>query len=368
MKILVFGPKEPMGGVEAIVLDYAKQLIQLGCECDFLQYEKYPELEQKIRALGGNILYATGRRENYIQYKKDLKHIFNTNKYDAVWCNYSGLTNIDILKLAKKAGVPIRITHSHASGFSWGSPLMKILVPIMHYRNKFVIDKYATEIWACSKKSGRFMYPKRLQNRVRVWNNAISLERFKPDSQKRNELRKQYGFEDSLVVGHIGRICREKNQHFLLEVFAHFSKNEPNAKMLFLSDSANGEIIEFSKTLGVYEKIIFLTGKQELCALYNAMDVFFLPSIIEGLPLTLLEAQSCGVPCVTSTGVSYEADVTGYMEFLSLEDDFSKWCSALKSASQKRIKNPYELVAEHNYDIVAEGKKMFEFFVVNTSK
>ena len=153
MRILIFGPKEPMGGVETIVLAYAQRLISYGCECDFLFYEYYPTLEKRIADFGGKIIHATHRRKNFSQYKQDVNNLFKT-KYDAVWCNYCGLTNIDLLKLAKKADVPIRITHSHVSALSWGNPLMRFLVPILHYKNKPLIDRYANEIWACSLKSG----------------------------------------------------------------------------------------------------------------------------------------------------------------------------------------------------------------------
>ncbi len=360
MKILIFGPKEPLGGVETIVLAYAKQLISKGCECDFLFYENYPTLEKRIENIGGKCLHATSRRNNYSQYKKDIKSIFKT-KYDAVWCNFSGLTNIDLLKLAKKAGVNIRISHSHTSGLSWGSPLMRILVPLMHYKNKAVIGKYATHIWACSQKSGHFMYPKKLWNKLFIWNNAVSINVFCPNSQKRADCRKAFGIDDKLVIGHIGRICREKNQLFLLKVYKEFLNKNENAHLLFLSDAPNDEIVSFANTLGISSKITFLTGPQDLTALYNAMDVFFLPSIVEGLPLTLLEAQACGVPCVISTGVSREGDVSGFVEYLPLDENITSWCDALESAAKKRIPDPTDAIISHNYDIKTEGEKMYNY-------
>lgn len=364
MKILIFGPKEPLGGVETIVLAYAKELILKGCECDFLLYESYPILEERIKSIGGRSLFATSRRKNYSQYKKDIENIFKT-KYDAVWCNFSGLTNIDLLKLAKKKGVPIRIAHSHTSALSWGSPLMRILVPIMHCKNKAIIDKYATHIWACSLKSGHFMYPKKLWDKLTVWNNAVNVDVFYPDDQKRSACRNNFGIDDKLVIGHIGRICREKNQYFLLNVYKEFLKNHTNAHMLFLSDAPNDEIVSYALNLGINDKVTFLTGAQDLPALYNAMDVFFLPSIVEGLPLTLLEAQACGVPCVISTGVSHEGNVSGFVDYLSLDENVLSWCNALSAASQKRITIPKESIIKHNYDINTESEKMYCFFKEN---
>ncbi len=361
MKILIFGPKEPLGGVETIVLAYAKRLIEKGCECDFLLYENYPTLESRIAAIGGKIIHAASRRKDYSQYKKDVKALFNT-KYNAVWCNYSGFTNIDLLKLAKKAGVPIRVAHTHTSGLSWGNPLMRILVPAMHYWNKPSIGKYATDLWACSLKSGHFMYPKKLWNKIKIWNNAVDLSCFYPDSNLRQEQRNAFGIDDKLVIGHVGRICREKNQRFLLSVYKEFLNRNPNTHLIFLSDAQNDEIINFSKELNVYDKITFLSGKQNLISLYNAMDVFFLPSIVEGLPLTIFEAQACGVPCVVSTGVSEEGNITGFVKYISLDSDYSVWCEEIEYAAKQRIANPKELIIKNNYDIITESEKMYNFF------
>jgi glycosyltransferase involved in cell wall biosynthesis len=364
MKILIFGPKEPMGGVETIVLAYAKRLISYGCDCDFLFYESYPTLEKIITDMGGKVLHAASRRANYSQYKADVSNIFKT-KYDAVWCNFSGLTNIDLLKLAKKAKVPVRIVHSHTSALSWGSPLMRILVPLMHYKNKPVINKYATDIWACSLKSGHFMYPKKVWNKIKVWNNAVDLSAFYPDDALRAETRQAFGVENKLVIGHIGRSCREKNQHFLLNAYKEFLITHPNTHLIFLSDASNDTLVNFAKELNIENNITFLTGKQHLAALYNAMDVFFLPSIVEGLPLTIFEAQACGIPCVVSTGVSQEGNITGFVNYISLESDFKVWCDALENSAQKRIENPKALIIENNYDINTESKKMYAFFEEN---
>ena len=361
MKILIFGPKEPLGGVETIVLAYAKRLIEKGCECDFLLYESYPTLESRIAAIGGKVIHAASRRTNYKQYKKDVKALFERS-YDAVWCNYSGLTNIDLLKLAKKAGVKVRIAHTHTSGLSWGSPLMRILVPIMHYYNKPKIDKYATNLWACSYKSGHFMYPKRLWKKIRIWNNAVDLSAFYPDDELRHKTREDLCINDKFVIGHVGRICREKNQHFLLKVYKEFLNRRDDAHLIFLSDAQSGEMVDFANELGIADKITFLSGKQNLPSLYNAMDVFFLPSIIEGLPLTIFEAQACGTPCVVSTGVSEEGNITGFVKYISLDSDYKVWCNALENTAAKRIENPKELIIKNNYDIITESEKMFNFF------
>ncbi|MBO5211553.1 MAG: glycosyltransferase [Clostridia bacterium] len=359
MKILIFGPKVELGGIETIVLGYAEQLIKNGCECDFLLYKSCPILEEKIKSIGGNCIFAASRRTNYSQYNSDLNNIFKTN-YTAVWCNFDGLTNIDLLKRAKKAGIPFRIVHSHTSALPKVKSYMKVVVPLLHYLNKPFIDKYATDFWACSQKSGYFMYPKRLWDKIRIWNNCINPTLFYENEKKRLEFRQKFNLSDKLVIGHVGRICYEKNQYYLLRVFKELLNRRSDAHLIFLSD-ANDSLKEYATELEIIKNVTFLTGKYDLPSLYNAMDVFFLPSIIEGLPLVALEAQACGTPCVISTGVTRECDVSGYVDFLSLENDISCWCSALENASQKRIPNATEAISSHNYDITAEGKKMFNF-------
>lgn len=360
MKILIFGPKVELGGIETIVLGYAEQLIKSGCECDFLLYKSCPVLEGRIKSIGGNCIYAASRRTNYSQYNSDLNNIFKT-KYTAVWCNFDGLTNIDLLKRAKKAGVPLRIVHSHTSALPKVKSYMKIAVPLLHYLNKPFIDKFATDFWACSQKSGHFMYPKRLWSKIQIWNNCVNPNLFYENKQKREQFHKDFNLGGKLVIGHIGRICFEKNQQFLLRVFKELLNRRNDAHLILLSDAPNNTLVDYATELGIIDNVTFLTGKYDLPTLYNAMDVFFLPSIIEGLPLVALEAQACGTPCVISTGVTRECDVSGFVDFLPLESDISCWCSALENATQKRIPNPTESIASHNYDIINEGRKMFDY-------
>ncbi len=360
MRILIFGPKIELGGIETIVLGYAEQLIKNGCECDFILYKSCPILEKKINNIGGKYVFATSRRLNYLQYKKDIKEIFQT-KYDAVWCNFDGLTNIDLLKRAKKAGVPLRIVHSHTSALPKVKSYMKILVPLLHHLNKPFIDKYATDFWACSLMSGHFMYPKKLWNKIRVWNNCINPSIFYKNEQKREQCRQDLNLKGKLIVGHVGRICFEKNQYFLLRVFKELLIRRNDAHLIFLSDAPNNVVVDYATELGIINNVTFFTENYDLPTIYNAIDVFFLPSIIEGLGLTAIEAQACGVPCVVSLGVSRECDVSGFVDFLPFENDVSVWCDALENAAQKRIINPEQLINKHNYNIQIEGRKMYDF-------
>ncbi len=359
MEILIYGLKESLGGVEIVVLNYAKHLIKENIKCVFLISDKHNTLKEKITRVGGEYITCTTRQENLREYKTRLENIFQNNDFDAVWCNLSGLTNIDILKLAKNYNIPLRICHSHTANLSHQGFLMKFLVPFLHYKNRLFIKNYATHFWACSKKSGEFMFPKSVQNEVQIWHNAIDTDRFSKNEKLRLKSRKQLNIESNYVIGHIARICKEKNQEFLLKIFSEVLKKNKNAKLLFIGDGQDKEnLISLAKQLGIFNNVIFLGEQFETEKYYNAMDVFCLPSLYEGLGLVLIEAQSCGVPCVTSINVPKESDVTNTTQFLNF-DDINGWCDAL--LSPKKIKNPMQYIIKSGYDIKTQAKKMAEF-------
>lgn len=360
MKILIYGLKESIGGIELVVLNYAKQLIKAKIECVFIINPNHDILKQKIISIGGEYIPCPTRRENLSEYKKCLKGTFKNNSFNAVWCNFSGLTNIDILKLAKKHSIPLRICHSHTSALSHSGIFMKFLVPFLHYKNRLFINKFATHFWACSKKSGEFMFPKKIHKKIQIWHNAIDTDRFHPNIPLGEETRQELGIQNNYVIGHIARICKEKNQEFLLKIFRQVLNRNKTAKLLFIGDGEEiKDLICLSKQLGIYNDILFLGERFNTEKYYNAMDVFCLPSLNEGLGLVLIEAQSCGVPCVVSDFVPKESDITNTTKFLNFQN-FDNWCDALLNPPKPQ--NPKKAVIKNGYDIKNQGEKMADFF------
>ena len=135
-RILITGLKEPLGGVENAILAYTENFDESEIITDFAFI--CGEISFANRINNGNIIYLPNRVRHPITYRKKLKQIFESTQYDALWCNYSGLTNIDFLKMAKKHGVKKRIIHSHAARYTWGNIVMKYLVPFFHKKNHFL--------------------------------------------------------------------------------------------------------------------------------------------------------------------------------------------------------------------------------------
>lgn len=364
VNVLVFGLKEPVGGLEKVVQEYVKPLKATHkINFDFLLFDKNFSAKKEFEE-SGSIVYITSRKENYNKYKTELKNIFEAKTYDAVWGNYTGLTNIDLLITAKEYNVPVRIAHSHVAALSWGSTLMKYVVKVLHHYNKARISDFATHYWGCSELACSFMFPEEKKDKFTVIKNAVDLSVFSPDKTKGDEMRKQLNIPaDATVVAHVARMCKEKNQAFLLTVFAGVLKKLPDAVLLFVGDGEYREQLEARvRELGIEENVIFTGHRSDVADYLQAADVFVLPSIAEGLGLCAIEAQATGVPCVVSDVVPREIDISGTTEFVSLDDSAEKWADTVIFCSKKAIPDPTKCVIDNNYEIKTQAEKIYSVF------
>ncbi len=351
MRILVWEIKDPVGGVENVVMNYVRRFDHEKVIVDCLVKGRSFAYASELADYGGQVFYMPPHLPRANAYRKRLREIFENGRYDAVWCNFSGLTNLDVLICAKEYGVPVRAAHSHAASLTWGGRLARFIVPVLHHLNKLRIHKYATDYLACSRDAGAFMFPAKCQKSVKLMKNAIEVERFRFDGSKREAVRREYNCTD-LVVGHVARMCREKNQLFLLDVMAAIVRLRPGAKLLFLGDGELREdITAHCRELGLDENVLFLGNRSDVYNYLSAMDVFLLPSLTEGLPLSVIEAQSCGIPCVMSDAVPREADVTGAVRFVPLKAGPAAWAEAAIAQSEVKIPEPAAAVGAAGYDI-----------------
>ncbi len=363
-RVLIYGPKDPVGGVEKIVFDYVRNVTQKheDISFDYLQYGDSFSMEEDLKAIGCRVLYVPSRKANMKAYKRAMENVFRDTPYIAVWGNYSGLTNIDLLVLAKKYGVPMRIAHSHGSRLYWGSPIMKYVVCVLHYYNKiFRLTGYATHYWACSDVAGRFMFPRSIQKQITIIPNAVDTKSFYPDRNVGMAIRQSLNIpQDSLLVGHVARICEVKNQLFLLRIIAELIKIRPDAKLLFVGDGELRQQIEDQiRTAGLQENVIMTGNRNDVPDLLRAMDVFVLTSFSEGLSVSAVEAQASGLPCIVPTTVSPETDLTGHVTFLSLEDSPRTWAEAIVQASAGSTERSAERILTGGHDIAGAAEQLY---------
>ncbi len=362
-RILIYGLKDPIGGVENLILSYVSRFPCERIVCDYVVFGSPFSREAEITARGGRVYVLPNRIRRPLQYRKALRTVFENERYDAVWANFAGLTNLDVLRVGKRYGVPIRIAHSHGTRLYWTGRLMRVLVPLFHTVNKPKVKRYATHFWACSQPAGRFLFPPAVWERVSVLPNAVDTAVFSPSAEKRQEMRRSLGLDNAPVVGHIARLSAEKNQLFLLEAFQALYQRCKDARLLLVGDGECRELLEdAAQRLGIADAVIFTGFQTDTAAYYRACDVFVLPSLSEGLGLSLIEAQACGVPCIASTAVPKEADVTDTVRFLDLQEPISVWADAMEQAIGQAVPNAAAAIRNAGYDLSCEADKLLEFF------
>ena len=364
MKVLQIGMGNVSGGLEAFVMNYYRILVHMDVQFDFVcMYDKIA-YEEEIRKLGGKIYYIPNVKKNYRGYIKELKNILKETKYDAVHVNMLSAANIVPLRVAYTMKIPKIIAHSHSSSCPG------LIRKMMDWWNRPKIAKYATDRIACGEMAGRWLFgDKVFQNgQVKVINNAIQAERFSFSEEERASLRKKLGWENKTVIGHVGRFDIPKNHDRMIDILQQIV-SEKEEVILCLVGPKEGlytQIKEKTVRKGLEDKVYF-AGRQENIRRYlSAMDVFLFPSVFEGVPFALIEAQANGLSCVMSDAVSEEAIVfSERVRRLSLEEDNIQWAMTVMRMSCMHREDAASIkkkLSDAHFNIETEAKYLKDLY------
>lgn len=343
------------GGVEAVVMNYYRNIDRKKIQFDFIvDNDSTCPQKAEIESLGGQVIFVPPYSK-IKEYAKMLKKIFLNNKYKIVHSHITTL-NVFPLRIAKKCGIPVRISHAHST-----SGKGEFVRNLIKYTLRPFSKIYATHYFACSEYAGKWLYGKKSykKGQIYVLNNAIDVEKFKFDSDTRNEIRKRLNVGDGcILVGHIGRFVMQKNHLFLLEIFNSIYKKNKNVKLLLIG---NGPMMaSVKKRISEYElgnSVIILESTEEAYKYYNAMDIFMLPSIYEGLPVVGVEAQCNGLICYFSDKITKEVFLLESSKFFKL--DVKKWVESFMNENIKRTE--YEI--KNTYNIYYEAKILEKIYL-----
>jgi len=330
-RILVMGMSKDRGGMETCIMNYYRHIDKSKFQFDFISYNEKPYCAEEIEALGGRYFVVTGRSVDFKKNKAELREIFETygHEYEGLWYNCCIISDLNIFKLAKEFQIPKRIVHSHNS-----RPMGNFVTNFLHKINKKKITKYATNFWACSMSAAKFFFNGSVinSNKFKVITNAVDVEEYKFNPETREKIREELSLGGDLVLGNAGRMTDQKNQLFLLDIFAELVKLDPASTLVIAGyGELDSELHEKASNLGIYDKVRFLGQTSNVSDLYSAMDVFALPSKYEGLPMTLVESQAAGLPSFTSReAVTDEAQITPLLQFMSLEDEPKLWAEVIR--------------------------------------
>lgn len=343
------------GGVESVVMNYYRNIDRTSVQFDFICDSDSTDIPyEEIEKLGGRV-FLVPPYQKILPYRKALIKLFRQNGYTLV---HSHLNTLSVFPLsaAKKAGIKIRIAHSHST-----TSRKEFKRNIAKHILRPWTNLFATHYFCCSEKAGRWQFGNRAYNKGKIFllNNAIDLEKFRFNENLRKAKRSELGISEStFVMGHMGRFMAQKNHSFLIDIFSEVSKKEADSVLLLAGQGPLvEEIKEKVQSLGLSEKVKFLGQRKDASELYQAMDVFVLPSLYEGLPVVLVEAQGAGLKCFTSDKVSYESKISEDLKFLPLENS-ALWVEEILKVKGIEKNDNFTVCTQNGYNIKENASKL----------
>lgn len=312
------------GGSEQVVLNYCSRMRDIHFDLLY-QYEPNPQILERFNEAGINCVQIPDKVHHPLKHMWTMFRIFRKGHYDVVHSHLDWFMNSYVCFLAMLAGVKKRFAHHHqAYGNNFFCAIIRIPSKL-----------FATHWLACGEAAAINAWGHNAveKGKVTILPNAIDPERFKFNEVARREIRAKYGIaENDFVIGHVGRFYPQKNHEFLVEVFAKLRERKMNAKLLLLGDGPLQERINQKvMSLGLSNAVIFAGLQKDPAPFYSAMDVFAFPSLWEGLPLTLVEAQYAGLLCIVSENVTREVVLSGQCVLIK-GFDFDSWEKSLERA------------------------------------
>lgn len=345
------------GGLESMIMNYYRHIDREKVQFDFLVHrQEQAAFDDEIESLGGRI-YRLSRLVPWSKnYLAALNRFFDEHSEHKIVHVHQDCLSSVILKVTAQHNVPVRIAHSHNANQDRN---LKYPIKLWYRRS---IPRCATHLFACGKDAGDWMFG---GAPYQIINNAIDVTTYTYDTNKHVELRRQLGLADELVIGHVGRFNPQKNHPFLIDIFAALLKKEPNAVLLLVGGGEGmSKMQEKVQELGIEEHVRFLGVRSDVADLMQAMDVFVFPSLYEGLPVTMVEAQAAGLPCIISDKVPPECILTeGLVDIMLLSASPEAWAAKiLKKKNLPRIDRRSEIAA-HGFDITTEAVKLQKFYL-----
>ena len=365
-RILVCGLVPDIGGLEKIVVDFYNHIDTSEFELEFLlQGPKDVDFSEHFKKLCRNkiVFHRIPKLRPHIKQALKEWDIFfkeNAHRYDILWSNQNALSHLEFLKLAKKYGIEKRIVHAHCAQ---AEHFHRIIHPI----NRLFVGKYATDFWACGIEALNHFYHGKERKKALVIHNAIEVENFLYNEEKKIQLRKEYHIpEDCLVVGQVSRLDEKaKNQSFCVKVFSELVKKEPNSRLVFIGKGDTAFLRNIAEQYGVADKVIFTGLKTNVGEMLNLLDVFIFSSNFEGLGIVLIEAQANGLPVVTAKHLPDARILDNYDNSLSLKDSLEEWADKILSVRDYRepdTEKVKQLIDENGYEIESATRQLEKLF------
>ena len=363
-----------LGGAESRIMDLYRQMDREEIQFDFLVHssavrfynEDAPSREEQfydeeIKRLGGHIyVLPKFKIYNYLTYRKSIQDFFKAHHEFRVVQGHMTSTAGIYLPIAKQYGIPITAAHARSAGVDRG--LKGIATRILR-RNLYKKTDYC---FACSALAGVSVFGQRQtdEGRVKVIYNAIDARKFAYQPEMRDLMRKKMSVEGKLVLGHVGRFSAPKNHPYLIDIFVSLCGMREDVVLVLLGDGPDKTAIEEKcKALGISEKVLFMGNCKHPEDYYQAFDFFILPSLYEGLPGVLVEAQAAGLRCLVSDTVTREAQATDLVTYMNIQEPASAWANEILAQADYTRRVTCQEIAEAGLDIRKQAEAYRDFYI-----
>lgn len=364
IKVLHILGKRPVGGVGTFLKNMHNNLNVSEVQFDYLISSSIMDgdFDKEVRRRGGTVFVLPELTySNSFKYIKQLSEFYKKNSryYEIIHIHTPNIAVFNLI-LAKKNGIKNRIVHSHSTKYS-----DSISKSLRNFLLQLPIRKIANNYFACTEDSSKFLFGSDLtNNEVKIIKNAINLEDYKYDSSVRKEIRDELNLSDAFLIGHVGAFLPVKNHEFIINLFHQIHKKNNNTMLLLVGDgNLENQIKNKVSELGLEQKVIFMGRRMDVNKLMQAMDLFILPSLFEGMPLVGIEAQASGLPCVFSETLTSDIKVTKNVYFEKITD-IKAWENKIISVSNQSINRElaYEELYETDYNVKKEVVKLEGYY------
>lgn len=366
LRVLQVGMTRNLGGIETYLIEQFRHLDKSKIDYDFVNITGEYSIcyEDEILASGSKIFKVVSRHKNPLLHYWQWFNILLQNKgvYDVIVLNTNSLEYVFPLVLGKVFGIPVRVIHSHNSGFENKQGLARRLLVGM---NKKLLAWSANLRFACSKFAGQWMFK---DNPYHVIYNAIDIHKYDADLIVREETRNALGLRTELALLHVGRFSYQKNHSFLLDIFKEVHSIQPDSVLLLVGDTTEESefLTEVKRKIKAYglENVVRLLGRRDdVNKIMQAADVLVMPSFFEGLTVVGIEAQASDLPLLLSDTVTKELELLPSTQFISLDAGAKAWAEVIVNSKQHNRRSRYEELKAAGYDIGFETERVEKLLI-----